>query len=263
MKIKILRSLLILFTFSYIHSCTKIIDLDLEEHQQRIVIEAHTGTEQGDNSVIISSSKSFNSTEPILPISGATVRITDLTTGQVFPLTENAGVYSNNTLAAVEEHVYELTVEVQGSIYTATSTVPKNVPLTDFTQNGSVDDNSFGVTDLANLVPKYTDPGDRKNFYQFVIYRNDSLQSDVLIRDDVVYNGLEVSGEIFVEARKNDKITIDFQGIDEPVYRFLFGFAKNVTQTSGTPANPVSNISNGALGYFKAHTSNAGEIIVK
>ena len=246
-----------------LQSCTKVIDLDLEEHEQKVVIEAHVGTETGDNSVIITRSKSFNSPEPILPISGAVVRITNLTDGQVYQLTENFGVYSNDALAAIEQNTYKLTVEFQGEIYTAQSTVPENVPLTSFTQNGSVDDNTFGFSDIANLVPKYSDPANRKNFYQFVIYRNDSLQNDVLIRDDVVYNGLEVSGEIFVEARKDDIISIDFQSIDEPVYRYLFGFAKNVTQTSGTPANPVSNISNGALGYFKAHTSNYGEIAIK
>ena len=264
MKITIIKSILtILIGICCLQSCTKIIDLDLEEHQQKIVIEAHVGTETGDNQVIITRSKSFNDPQPIMPISGALVTITNLTDGQVYQLTDYSGVYNNDILAAIEQNTYKLTVELEGKVYTAQSTVPKNVALSSFTQNGSVDDNTFGFSDLANLVPKYTDPGDRKNFYQFIIYRNDSLQQDILLRDDVVYNGLEVSSEIFVEARKNDTITIDFQSIDEPVYRFLFGFAKNVTQTSGTPANPVSNISNGALGYFKAHTSNFEQLIVK
>lgn len=253
---------LLCFTIHLI-SCTKEIELDVDAHEQKIVIEAHVGTEIGDNSVLISKSKSLNSKDPIVPISGATVTVKDLLTGQVFAMPESAGVYSNDQLAALGEHTYELSVTVEGKTYTSKSTVPKNVQLTEFTQKDSLDNNSFGFDNLAALIPKYNDPADRENFYQFVIYRNDSLQQDILIRDDIVYNGLEVSQEIYVEARKNDTVTVDFQGIDKPVYRYLFGFAKNVYQSSGTPANPVSNISNGALGYFKAHTSNFYEVVVK
>lgn len=254
--------MIILCTVS-LTSCTKIIDLDLDEHEQKIVIEAQVGTNSGDNSVRISHSKSLNSAAPIFPVTDADVQIKDLTTDKTYLLQETGGVYRNDSLTATVNHSYQLIVNHHGRIYTSVSTVPQNVPLVDFSQKGSLDDNAFGFENLARVVPTYLDPADRENFYQFVIYRNDSLQQDIIVRDDVVYNGLPVSNELFLEARKNDKITVDFQSIDQGAYKFLFGFSKNTSQTSGTPANPVSNISNGALGYFKAHTSNIHHVVIK
>jgi hypothetical protein len=46
--------------------------------------------------------------------------------------------------------------------------------------------------------------------------------------------------------------------VDKNVYDYFFtlsGVTGNNGFQTATPANPVSNISNGALGYFSAHTT--------
>lgn len=53
------------------------------------------------------------------------------------------------------------------------------------------------------------------------------------------------------------------QCIDEAIYDYLLGLSENMNQPSATPTNPVSNISNNALGYFKAQTSSKKTINVK
>lgn len=264
MKISTCRNIFLLFTAAFsVLSCTKVIDLDLDGHDQKTVIEAEVGTVMGDNSVRITKSKAFNSNEPFTPITDAVVTIKDLTADMVYSLSVENGVFTNPDLQATEEHTYELTVYVDGETFTSKSTVPVNVPLINLTQKGSVEDSQFGFTDLATLTPEYHDPANYENFYHFVIYKNNSPNENFTVRDDVSYNGLDVNAEIYVEAVKNDTITIDFQGIDKPAYQYLFGFSQNVFQTSGTPSNPVSNISSGALGYFKAHTSNIQTIVIQ
>ena len=61
-----------------------------------------------------------------------------------------------------------------------------------------------------------------------------------------------------------DTIDIEMQGIDKNIYHYWDGLDQN--QSTGAtltiPANPVSNISNKALGYFSAHTSQRRSIIV-
>ena len=64
-----------------------------------------------------------------------------------------------------------------------------------------------------------------------------------------------------------DTIHVEMQCIDQNIYTYYIA----VIQISGddgsgagiTPANPPSNISNGALGYFSAHTSAVSSIVIK
>jgi hypothetical protein len=53
--------------------------------------------------------------------------------------------------------------------------------------------------------------------------------------------------------------------VDENIYNYFYELS-NVTATAGiqstTPANPTSNISNGALGYFSAHTTTFEQLYV-
>jgi len=52
--------------------------------------------------------------------------------------------------------------------------------------------------------------------------------------------------------------------IDYPVYKYFFSLENSATgeNQSATPANPVSNIKGGALGYFSVQTIQSREIKV-
>jgi len=53
-----------------------------------------------------------------------------------------------------------------------------------------------------------------------------------------------------------DSVKVEMQCIDQGTYQYFNTFREaSGGQTNVTPANPVSNISNNALGYFSAHTS--------
>jgi len=63
-----------------------------------------------------------------------------------------------------------------------------------------------------------------------------------------------------------DAIHVEMQCIDQNVYTFYSA----LLQLSGggpgggiTPANPPSNISNGALGYFSAHTVRKKSVVIQ
>ena len=55
------------------------------------------------------------------------------------------------------------------------------------------------------------------------------------------------------------------QNIDPVVYKYWFSLSQNATgeTQSASPANPVSNIKGGALGYFSAHTISTKSIIAQ
>lgn len=53
--------------------------------------------------------------------------------------------------------------------------------------------------------------------------------------------------------KAGDIITVEMQTIGKDVYDYFFSLDQTLSQSVATPANPVSNISGDALGYFSAH----------
>jgi hypothetical protein len=57
-------------------------------------------------------------------------------------------------------------------------------------------------------------------------------------------------------------VNIEMQCIDKNVYDYFFAIASVIQGQSATPANPVNNISGGALGYFSACTVGRTSVII-
>ena len=68
-----------------------------------------------------------------------------------------------------------------------------------------------------------------------------------------------------VKVKVGDKITVKMQCIDDAVYTFYSALLQLSGGGGGgvTPTNPPSNISNGALGYFSAHTVSVKTIVIE
>jgi hypothetical protein len=111
------------------------------------------------------------------------------------------------------------------------------------------------------------DPEETRDFYQFLIYINGKLQTDSLqnysVIDDSFFNGSNTNGitiHVFSDRRgevsTGDTITVGFCGITKDYYNYIQE-AKEVSWRSaplfsGPPANPRTNLTNGAIGYFAA-----------
>ncbi len=250
-------------------SCESEIDIDTNDSEPRIVIEANVSTKIGGSKVKITKSLNFDDPLPYPPVRDAFVTVTDKNTDEVFILSETeSGIYKNLTLIGFNGHNYILDVVIEKEFFTSNSIIPQSVVLEKLVQVGEVSDGGSGGPhrsdkNIAEVIPVYQDPVEYTNYYQFVVSRNDSILSDVYIHSDFAFNGLKNSRGLFIEANKDDIIKIDMQCIDEAVYTYLLGLNKNIYQSSATPTNPISNISNNALGYFKAQTSSKRMILVK
>ena len=64
--------------------------------------------------------------------------------------------------------------------------------------------------------------------------------------------------------KSGDTVTIEMLGIDEAVYKYWYSLHFNGGDGGNiaTPANPVTNVSGGALGYFSAQTVDRKTVIV-
>ncbi|MFZ4413939.1 MAG: DUF4249 family protein, partial [Bacteroidales bacterium] len=252
--------------------CEKEIDINLNKSNPRIVIEGNLSNLPGECSVKITKTINFDENIPNPTVSSAFVTITNLNTNITDTLNETKpGIYTNDSLVGKPGHTYTLLIKIGNETYTASSTIPQIVSLESIqlldsnstTTHGGPMGGGSGSNSIVRMVPQYTDPVNVTNFFQFVVTRNDTLQKDIFIQNDFGFNGLVSNRPLRVIASKRDTVKVDLQCVDEAVYNYFFGLSENINQSSATPANPVSNISNNALGYFKAHTSSSKTIIIK
>ena len=250
----------ILFTFC---SCQKVIHINLNNSDPRYVIEGNISDKPGPYLVKISKTVNFEETNTFPAVSGAVVMITDNTAGVTDTLHEySAGSYATSILTGLPGHTYRLYVKVSGQEFTALSTIPQPVTL------DSLYSSKSPISGDIRVVPVYFDPVSTGNYYHFAEYKNNEETDNIYIRNDLFLNGQLVQtnlnrggGDIKLDI--GDSLKIDMQCIDSSVYQYYYSLQQTKNQNAATPANPVTNIKGGALGYFSAHTSSSKSILLQ
>ncbi|MDN5284306.1 MAG: hypothetical protein JWR38_580 [Mucilaginibacter sp.] len=253
-------------------SCEKVIDLKVPDSSPKYVIEGLVSNQTGGAKVTISLSKNFTDDNTLNGVSGALISVES--DGTVYPfVAAGNGVYQNSTLTGIPGHTYKLTVNISSNTYTSTSIMPQPVSL----------DSVYIVTDefsknkdksLQRLVTvKYKDPADTRNYYRFIQYIDNIKEKTIFVSDDEFTNGQEVNGRLNFsndndaptrEVRTGKQVRIEMQCIDAAVYKYFYSLDTDASGDSNnaTPANPISNISGGVLGYFSAYTITSKTITV-
>jgi hypothetical protein len=102
------------------------------------------------------------------------------------------------------------------------------------------------------------------------IYVNGKLQTnegELNLYSDELFDGKAI-GLVQQSAvvHEDDAIIIEFQSIDKATYDY-FSTLESISGIeiiqSASPANPISNFSNGALGYFSAYSFDRKTINIK
>lgn len=249
-----------LFSLPFLSSCEEVIALNLNDAAKKYVIEASLTNQANGAKVLISETKSYADENDFLGVSGAVVEIID-ELGKVTRITESTkkGIYTNATLKGIPTKKYKLKVIIGGQTFTANSTMPTVVKLDDIY---AYELNLFDGPRLYTHI-RYSDPKDVKNFYRFLEYKNNVYTKAIMVANDEFTDGKQVNRTIFPykfdetsRLRKGDKIKLEFLTIDEPIYNYWFSVKDGAQRASDSaaPANPVTNLKGGALGYFSAHT---------
>ena len=255
MKKKAICTYLFAMAIVFISSCEKVIDLKLDEASSALVIEGTVNNRIDTQVVRISRSSAITSQTAFAGVSGANVTVTDHN-GQIYVFRERApGIYSSRRLPGQPGKTYLLTVVYEDKEYKASSTMPSQTLL----DSVQITNTTFFSEERKSVQVLYSDPPQIKNSYRFTLTINGIRSRDIFSFNDDFNDGNYVSREIFdndVDLKSGDLVDIEMQCIDPFVYRYWQGLDQNQNRggASITPANPVSNISNGALGYFSAHT---------
>ena len=251
--------LLLLSAFAF-SACTKEIDLDLGDVSNKVVIEAIVSEGPGPHSVVLTRSVGFAEANDLPGISNAVVTLSD-DQGNSEQLVESgpAGTYTSSVVPGVQGHSYQLSVQVDGTTYSAQCTMPVAVSL-DSLRIDSLP--SFG-TFAKVVIPTYFDPPGMDNYYRMLVSINGVKQPGIIVQSDRITDGNLVEAPLFLddELLSGDVVQVTMLCISRDVYTYFFSMNQNVGNAA-TPADPVSNISTGALGYFTAQTSSTRSVVV-
>lgn len=256
-----------LLVFFLLWGCEKVIYVDLNESNPALVIQGNLTRSPGLSEVKITKTGSYFSESPETTVSDAIVKITN-NLGNVFLFEEeDFGWYKSHDTYPQEGTIYTLSVEVDGEIYEATSKLNEPVIIDSLTYE--YEEGFAFLADGYTVTLHLTDPPGIQNYYRIKMYRNGSYNNNnnnLIIFDDRLVDGNSFNlslGQFVYDA--GDTAKVELISLDESAYEFYRTFQElvNTNPGSAAPANPNSNFSNGALGYFSAWSSDSKTIEIK
>ena len=249
-------------------SCTDVVDISVPTEAPRLVIEASLGWEKGslgnNQTIKLSLSTPFYDLTPS-PVTGASVRVENVTNGDVFIFEDQQdGRYTTADFEPIINNTYNLEVIYNNETYTAQETL---IPVPEIDR---IEQSRIGGSDEEelDLTIYFNDPENEVNFYYATFLEgNDLLPLRVVLSDEFT-NGNEMS--IFYEENEADQadeilpgdmVDIYLFGITEEYYDFLDSlieqgdnagdpFATVPIRLKGNFINP-ENPDDYAFGYFR------------
>ena len=243
-------------------ACEKVVDLDLNSIEPRLVIDASISDGE-ECKVVLSMTKNYYDNSELDYVSGAQVFIS-VNGGNEEQLVEAppGGFYFSSTRGITNE-TYTVRVVVDGKEYKSTATIPPTVPIDRlFIYNIQLDDKYWFSPCVA-----FHDPGGIANYYLYTIYVNDRRMKSIYVDDDIYNDGLYHERILPFDDTDNneeelvygDNVRVVMESLDIGAFTFyqtLFSVA------SGGGTNPIGNFTGGVLGCFKAYGASPYEIII-
>lgn len=261
-------------------ACEKTVVLDLDDTENKVIIEGQVTDRAGYQFVKLSRSTGFYSTGKSPRISNATVQVED-NLGNLVDFVHNpnnhpdsAGYYLPETeFTGVINRAYTLTVTVDGQNYTAKDSLIRLVPIDQLTiridEDEQADPKKPGQ--FYQMLMYVTEPQDTRDYYMFKCYRNGKLEkaadSEVYYADDEFIQEQIDGIPMPVYFAEGDLASVEVFSLSREAFIFYRDLDKVLNNDGGMydpPAsNPRNNISNGALGFFMASAIQTSEITVE
>jgi hypothetical protein len=286
----ICRAALVTLSLVTLLSCTERISIDTDNSSPTLVIYGVLTDEFKFQEIKISHSSPYFDDEPNRGVTGAIVTVQS-SAGQVYRFFESNDVkglyYSQSKFGVRSEDDYSLSVEVDfnGAIgkYEATTNVPPAIVVDSLTIQP---EELFGHKNHILYANLQDPPGE--NFYLFKVLHNDSLVNAKLTAfvtsDDALFDNQYLKSSIYLfddisewekdteERRKQsiylkpgDKIELQTSLITKEYFDFIRQCRDEKNGENplfgGPPSNIVTNISNGARGYFSGYVIGRKSIV--
>ena len=257
--------LIILFAFS---ACEKVIEFDLKDSKEVIVIEAIINNNQLPITVKVSKTTPYFKTHTSNPVSQAKVSARSEKGKAKYLVEISPGIYELEKTIALPGFWYIIEVEYEGIKYSARSFLNEPIIIEEV---GLSYFDGFGVFDSGYKINTYiSDPVNIENYYRLKYYINgkpDDNPEEITLYSDQHFDGKTIGlGQRTIVFKETDTVIIELQSIDKAAFDYfstLENILGNDVLQSASPANPISNFSNGALGYFSAYSFDRKTVIIK
>ncbi|MBZ9627779.1 DUF4249 domain-containing protein [Psychroflexus sp. CAK1W] len=217
-----MRKLLILLGFvSLFIACEDVVEVDLEEAQPRLVVDAilqwEKGTTGKNQTIKLSRTRGFFEEEP-RPVSGARVVVSSNSNVEFNFEEISPGEYVTSSFEPELNEFYSLRIELNGDVYSAEETLKPVVPIDLIEQ---IDQGGFSGEDIE-LKAFYTDPEGEENYYLFKFFAPFLAFPDLSVFDDEFNDGNQIFG-LFSEEdlEPGMDVSIQLHGISKEYYNFL------------------------------------------
>lgn len=249
---RLLAGIFFLILCPLLMACEDLIDMELLDAGPRLVIVGEISNRDRIHEVRVHQTVPVSSSSMLDPVSGVAVRVTDRS-GRTFVFNETApGVYRSRQFRGLIGMEYTLEVEVDGKMYQASSTIPFVVPVDSI----GIASSDFMGQENRFVTLKFQDPPGISNYYRYTLSVNGGENRFAAVFDDKFNDGRFVTHELLnfdIKLAAGDEVKVHRQFIDQAVYQY-WQSVSSANPAASAPANPPSNISNGALGYFSAYS---------
>ncbi|UII32022.1 DUF4249 domain-containing protein [Fulvivirga ulvae] len=272
--------LLILMMITVLAGCEETVTLESEQVQPKVVIEGLVTNEKRQHFVKVSRSAEFYSSGDFTGVTDAVITVED-DQGNVYNYEHNPSGAENGDGYYLSEDVYEgqigstykLTVTIGSEVYTASDMI-KPVTAIDSLEISLNEDEYEDPEDEGyyyEVLFYAKEPQETEDYYLFKFYRNDSLfldtETDIYYADDELLgeniDGIPTAGFY----KQGDKARVEMYSISRQGYIYYNDLYTLLTSDGGMfsppPANPRTNLTNDALGYFQASAVVSDTIVVE
>jgi len=271
-KITLIVSALAIF----VTACEEVISIDLNSSSPRLVVNATITDQTGPYYVSLNKSENYFASNDSFPVvTHAEITLSDDKGFSETLTEERPGVYKTISLQGINGNTYHLKIVTEENIYEAWSQLPYAVALDSVkyqknTQSGPREKEN---TNKYYVKCIFNDPANEENFYRIETKVNnvDTTASSYQIYNDVFTNGKTITYPLQRPTFDiGDTVEVELYTINKANYDY-FKTANNILQNKKGPmasasapqANPVTNISGGALGYFGTFAVSRKKVIIK
>lgn len=271
-------SIALLFT---LFACEKSIVIDSRETTGSVVIEGLITNQVDKQYVKVSRTVSFYESGATPRITNAIVTVAD-DLGNEMPFIHNptgeeatAGYYypSGNFVGEIGQ-TYTLRVTIGSEVYEAQDELlyVTTIDSLSYRVNEDEKDDPKIAGKYYELLAYMKEPQETTDYYLFKFYRNDSVtyylkNSDIYFTNDVgITEDIDgIPSPVYYGA--NDTAKMEIYSLTRNAFLFYNDLFNLINSDGGMisppPANPRGNVSNGALGFFRASAVNSASTVIE
>ena len=274
---KLLTTSLGILILLFSTSCTERIDIDTGSTYTRLAVEGYVTPQYDKQWVRLTKTSDYFSNIPPEGVSGAQVVVDNGSSLTTFiEDASNPGMYiAPDGYFGVPNTEYRSDIELTESINESKSyTAMEKMPY----PGQEVDSIALEYDDFFEiwLVKLYAQEPPTEDYYMFNGYVNGKIVTDSVesknISDDKLFNGNYTSGAVVMVIREallkeGDIFTMELSNITKEYADYMIQLQLEIRPQdplfSGPPANVISNLDNGAVGYFSCYSSVFASTVAK